>query len=166
MSSAERWCSRRCPGVAESDFAFTPVPFDRPLYVLFTSGSTGLPKPIVHGHGGIMLEYLKMLALQHDLDDEDTFFWFTTTSWMMWNCLVFGLLVGSTIVLCDGDPTHPDLGDLWQLTGRTGTTVVGLGAPFIARCHTEDLALPKDVDLSRVRQVDTTGAPLPVAGFE
>src|SRR5204863_2305997 len=91
------------------------VPFDHPLWILFSSGTTGLPKPIVHGHGGMLLEHLKALGLHADLGVDDRFFWFSTTGWMMWNYLVSGLLVGSTLVLFDGNPGAPDLGELWRL---------------------------------------------------
>ncbi|QDY06614.1 acetoacetate--CoA ligase [Micromonospora sp. HM134] len=152
---------------AETDepLAFTPVPFDHPLYVLYSSGTTGLPKPIVHGHGGILLEHLKMLALHHDLGPADRFFWFTTTGWMMWNFLVSGPAVGATIVLFDGNPGHPDLGALWRLAEETGTTYFGTSAPFLLACRKAGL-VPEDVaDLSALRGVGSTGAPLPAEGF-
>ncbi|WP_432903463.1 acetoacetate--CoA ligase [Micromonospora matsumotoense] len=152
---------------AETDepLTFTPVPFDHPLYVLYSSGTTGLPKPIVHGHGGILLEHLKMLALHHDLGPADRFFWFTTTGWMMWNFLVSGPAVGATIVLFDGNPGHPDLGALWRLAEETGATYFGTSAPFLLACRKAGL-VPKDVaDLSALRGVGSTGAPLPAEGF-
>src|SRR5690606_20514093 len=95
------------------------------------SGTTGLPKAIVHGHGGITVEHLKVLTLHQDLGADDRFMWFTTTGWMMWNYLVSGLLVGSSIVLFDGDPAHPDIGGLWRLAADADVTVFGVSAPFI-----------------------------------
>ncbi len=146
--------------------AFDPVPFDHPLYVLFSSGTTGLPKAIVHGHGGILLEHLKALALHHDLGPGDRFFWFSTTGWMMWNLLVSGLCVGSTIVLFDGDPGWPDRGALWRLAAETGITVFGVSAPFLLACRSDGLELASYGDLSGIRSVGSTGAPLPAVGFE
>jgi len=145
--------------------AIDAVPFDHPLYVLYSSGTTGLPKAIVHGHGGILLEHLKMLGLHHDLGPGDRFCWFTTTGWMMWNYLVSGLTVGATVVLVDGDPGYPDLMALWRLAEELELTMLGVGAPFLLSCRKAGLSPGAELDLSRLRSVGSTGAPLPAEGF-
>ena len=145
------------PGAAE----FDAVPFDHPLYVLFSSGTTGLPKAIVHGHGGITVEHLKTTALHHDLGAADRFFWFTTTGWMMWNYLMSGLLVGATIVLFDGDPGFPDLTGLWQFAADTDVDVMGVSAPFLMASRKAGVVPPAH----HLRGIGSTGSPLPPDGF-
>ena len=144
---------------------FAPVPFDHPLYVLYSSGTTGLPKPITHAHGGVLLEHLKALALQMDLGPGDRFFWFTTTGWMMWNYLVSGLAVGSAVVMFDGDPAKPDLGALWRLAAEAELTYFGTSAPYLLACRKAGVVPQEIADLSAVRGVGSTGAPLPPEGF-
>jgi acetoacetyl-CoA synthetase len=145
--------------------AFEPMAFDEPLWVLYSSGTTGLPKPILHGHGGMLLEHAKQLALHLDLGPGDRFFWFSTTGWMMWNLLISGLAVGASIVLYDGNPSYPDSSALWRLAERHAITCMGLGAPFIQACAKSGLEPGMEFDLHRIRTVGSTGAPLPPEGF-
>ena len=150
---------------ADTAPVFTPVPFDHPLWVLYSSGTTGLPKAIVQSQGGILLEHLKQLGLHADLGPEDRFFWYTSTGWMMWNLLVSGLLTGTTVVLYDGGAGYPHAGAQWQVAARTGATLFGTSAAYVMACRKADLHPARDHDLSRVRCVSTTGSPLPPDGF-
>jgi acetoacetyl-CoA synthetase len=148
-----------------SELEFASVPFDHPLWVLYSSGTTGLPKPIVHGHGGILLEQTKKHHLHLDAQAGDRIFWFSTTGWMMWNFLVGVLLTDASIVLFDGNPGYPDTGRLWDLAADTGITTFGTSAAFIAGCMKAGVEVRAGRSLDGLVAVGSTGSPLSPEGF-
>jgi acetoacetyl-CoA synthetase len=152
-------------GSEDASPVFEQVPFEHPLWVLYSSGTTGLPKAIVQSQGGILLEHLKQLSLHNDIGPGDRFFWYTSTGWMMWNYLVSGLLTGCTVVTYDGSPGHPDVSGQWRVAALTGTTFFGTSAAYVMACRKAGIHPGRDLDLSRVKCVATTGSPLPPDGF-
>jgi acetoacetyl-CoA synthetase len=149
-----------------SDLHFEQVAFGDPLWVLFSSGTTGPPKGIVHGHGGVVLDHHKMLGLHFDLRGGDSFFWYTNTNWMMWNVVVSGLLVGATVVLYDGNPTYPGPLRLFELAARHGARVLGVSPGYLLACEKAGVEPGRDLDLSRLEVLASTGSPLPAVSYD
>jgi acetoacetyl-CoA synthetase len=144
---------------------FEQVAFDHPIYVLFSSGTTGLPKPIVHGHGGQLIEHRKNLGLGWDLKPGGRLLWFSTTAWMMWNALVAGLQLRSSIVMLDGDPAWPDLLEQWRLAEELQPSVMGVAPAYLMACRKAGIEPGRECDLSSIRMLCTAGSPLPPEGY-
>ena len=148
-----------------AELKFEAVPFDHPLWILFSSGTTGLPKPIVQGQGGIIIEHLKTIAVEQGIDEDDVFFWFTTTGWMMWNLLMAGMLAGGTVVLYDGSPAYPNMNVLWDFAEEAGITFFGTSAAFLNICMKSGIKPNESNQFSKLKALYSTGSPLTVEGF-
>ena len=149
-----------------AELRFDRVDFDAPLWMLFSSGTTGLPKGIVHGHGGVLLEHYKLLGLHLDAGPGRSVFWYTTTNWIMWNIVASGLLVGAPIVLYDGSPGYPDAGRLWQIAADHGVAVLGVSPGYLLACAKAGLRPGRDLDLGRLRTLGSTGSPLTAPSYQ
>jgi acetoacetyl-CoA synthetase len=158
-------CERGASEREAGEPTYEQVPFDHPLWVLYSSGTTGLPKAIVHGHGGVLVEQLKKSHLHLDLHAGDRMFWFTTTGWMMWNFLIGCLLSDAAVVLYDGSPAHPDAGAMWELAQRTGMTCMGVSAGLLSACEKAGVRPGEQYDLSALRAIGSTGSPLAPESF-
>ncbi|TPW93717.1 acetoacetate--CoA ligase [Mycolicibacterium fortuitum] len=160
-AAREDWLDWGSATAGKAELATTPVDFDHPLWVLYSSGTTGLPKGIMHGHGGVLLEHLKAVALQSDIGPDDTFFWYTSPSWMMWNFQVAGLLVGATIVCYEGSPTYPTADALWHIAATVHATVLGTSPGYVLACAKAGSVPREEHDLSALKTVGITGSSLP-----
>src|SRR5699024_11146351 len=150
----------------DKTLTYEELPFDHPLWVLFSSGTTGLPKPIVQGQGGIILEHLKVLAIEQGVTKDETYFWYTSTGWMMWNLLIGNLLNGATVVLYDGSPGYPNIQTMWDMTEELQINYFGTSAAFINSCMNAGIT-PKDThDFSHLKAICSTGSPLSIDAFQ
>lgn len=161
---AAEW--RDVTSMKRKELVFTPVAFDHPIWILYSSGTTGQPKAITHSQGGALLEHLKYVAFHNDVKPGERYFWFTTTGWMMWNFVQATMLTGATIVLYDGSPAYPDLQSMWRFAADMRINHFGTSAPFIVACMKADLQPKNEFDFSALRSISSTGSPLPPEGFD